>query len=74
MPPKITIDLSKLPYPTAEKILRAIDEAAKVKRLENIDFRSCFSPMTQKVIDSQTRALKKIEKQCVTAVDKMNKR
>lgn len=71
MPPKITIDLTKLPQDAAERILLAIDAAAKFGRLKNMDFRPAFSSMAQKVIDSHTRVLKKIERQCIAAVEEM---
>lgn len=71
MPPKITIDLRKLPDHDAENILLAIDAAAKLGRLRNIDFRPGFSTMARKVIDSRTRLLGKIERQCIAAVEEI---
>ena len=71
MPPKIMIDLTKLPYPAAERVLLAIDAAVKLHRLESIDFGKNRTGGVKKVIDSQIRSYMKIERQCIAAINEM---
>ncbi len=63
--PFIRIDFGNLSVTSRNRILTAIDEACKLERLKNLDFRPLVEPAFQKMADDWNEELLKIETLCV---------